>query len=386
MRDHVTEERISAYVDGELEGDELKLVEDLLAESAEYRQLLAELQELRASMQTLPSFKLPADFHTRVVSQIDEAKPTPSQEPVFSARQPTKASPWRSVFFAVASLAALVTFAVMLRPPSVPPVVNGLSGVGTAPVSMPVYMQQEPTYVLVYDVTVTKSGQQNDVVTKLLQKYGIAIDPALRLDGKLESELMAFRESPWLPAVDETIPYGRDLNTPKSSDKDQVEMIYIAGVTRTLGQFGAELGQVSDFGQELSRLHFDMVVEPQQLGVMHRLHHAAQNHFAVSNEPLPTDAGLAFRLAFRFDLASVPGTAMMPVPMIRTDSATSNASEGEISRELNAGTVRSEERDGQAGVTPPPAGWQRKIDEAENSPGHILLIIRNVGAKAEEAN
>jgi len=79
MRDHVTEELISAYVDGELRGDELKLVDDLLAESAEHRQLLAEFQGMRASMWALPSFHLPADFHTRVVGQIDNLAVSPQR-------------------------------------------------------------------------------------------------------------------------------------------------------------------------------------------------------------------------------------------------------------------------------------------------------------------
>jgi anti-sigma factor RsiW len=55
MRDHVTEERISAYADGELAGDELKLVESLLAESAEYRQKLAPGE---ASWSRLPRWPL----------------------------------------------------------------------------------------------------------------------------------------------------------------------------------------------------------------------------------------------------------------------------------------------------------------------------------------
>ena len=82
MRDHVNDELISAYVDGELSGDELGLAEELLANSPEHRQLLAEYQGLRASLSSLPQFNLPADFQTRVVAQIEHSGSSPSKEPV----------------------------------------------------------------------------------------------------------------------------------------------------------------------------------------------------------------------------------------------------------------------------------------------------------------
>jgi len=396
MRDHVTEERISAYVDGELEGDELKLVEDLLAESAEHRQLLAELQMLRASIRALPSFNLPVDFYTRVVSQIDRLAVSPTKEPARRAGSESKARPWRSVFLAAATLAAVVAVTVMLRPPTPTPNIPERPGIGTTQVAMPAFLERYPKYVMVYDVTVTPAGQKNKTVEKLLQKLGIGIDPALRLDGKLENQLMVIRESQQLLGATEATRYKTDQVTPKSTDKDKVEMIYVASTIGVLDQFGMDLAQMSIVGEQVCQLHYDMAIEPNKLGVMHRLHDSAREHFALRTNVAPSDIGLAFRIDFRIELTSVsvPGVATFPMPMVRAESTSPDGS-----RELAPLDVN-----GDGAITPADArgvmsqlnqhdgDGERNagdgLDEAglpikgATDPGHILLIIRNVGAYA----
>lgn len=398
MRDHVTEERLSAYVDGELAGDELKLVEGLLAESAEYRQLLAELQELRTSLRALPRYDLPVDFHTRIVGRIDEIAASPSQEPVLRASQKSKSRPWRSVFLAAASLAAVVVFTVMLRPPTPSSDVPGHSRVGVTPVALPAFLVKEPNLVMVYDVHVTQAGQTSQAVENLLKKHGIAIDPALRLDDKLENDLMAIRESPLLQAADavphkmDAVPYKTDVATPRSTAQDKVEMIYVAGITHTLGQFGDDLQRLSDVGEELSQLHYDMVIEPNKLGVMHRLHNSARDHFAHSLKSAPSAVGQAFRLSFHLELTSlsVPGAAMLPVPTIQARSGLSSRNRNAASLDVNRdGAVT--ERDAldvisQLNRPGADAGdglvGTRQLTLEEMEPSHVLLILRNIGAKA----
>ncbi len=340
MRDHVTEELISAYADGELEGDELKLVEDLLAESAEHRQLLAEFQALRASMWALPSYKLPTNLPTRVVARIDDLKVSPTKEPVRRTAGKSKARPWGSVFLAAASLAAVVVFTVMLRPATREN--PAPSAYGPTQV-FPVFFQERPRYVMIYDVTVTAAGEQNKAIDKLGEKLGIGFDPGLRLSKKLGDSLMAIRKSERAGVETETKPYKDDPGTPKSTDKDRVEMIYITGTLDVLDKFGLDLEEMRNTGKEVSELHYDLAIEPRKLGVMHRLHDAAREHFARNSDMAPAAQGLAFRLAFDVELTSVsvPGAATFPVPMIHTDNAL------------------------------PPNG---------NNSAYILLIIRKVGA------
>ncbi|MEO8496526.1 MAG: RseA family anti-sigma factor [Planctomycetota bacterium] len=341
MRDHVTEELISAYVDGELARDELKLVEQLLAESSEHRQLLAEFQAMRASMWDFPSVSLPADFHTRVMTQIGELKVVPSKELVQRAGRTSKTRPWQSVFFAAASLAGVIALTVMLGPPMQAPRAPGSQSIRT----VPVYLRAAPTLVMVYDVTVTRNGQKTKAVEKLLRMLGINIDPGQRLNPKIEGQLRAIRESERVPGTTEVRPYATDPATPKSADKDEVEMLYMAGKLATLDQFGMELARMGMAGEGVAELHYDLVEETDKLGVMHRLHNSAREHYAKSKDANPSATGVALSFHIELKRISIPGVAAFPTLMLNAKAA---------------------------GPTEPVA--------------HILLIIRNVDANADDTN
>ena len=61
-----SDELISAYLDGELHGDELDRVSEWLQSSTEAQQTLAELEALRSSLQSLPRNQMDGDFGARV--------------------------------------------------------------------------------------------------------------------------------------------------------------------------------------------------------------------------------------------------------------------------------------------------------------------------------
>src|SRR5947209_391320 len=65
------DERISAYLDGELSADEQVGFEERLAESAELRQLVEELRALRGSLDLLPRHRLEADFPDHVLRRAE---------------------------------------------------------------------------------------------------------------------------------------------------------------------------------------------------------------------------------------------------------------------------------------------------------------------------
>ncbi len=67
------EELISAYLDGELSGEERAQVEGWLAESAELRHLHDDLLALRATMQSLPRHKLDHDLAGGVVRRAEQS-------------------------------------------------------------------------------------------------------------------------------------------------------------------------------------------------------------------------------------------------------------------------------------------------------------------------
>jgi anti-sigma factor RsiW len=65
------QELISAYLDGELSGEELARAEHLLATKPDCRQLLEELRSLRTSMQALPRQKLESGFADAVLRRAE---------------------------------------------------------------------------------------------------------------------------------------------------------------------------------------------------------------------------------------------------------------------------------------------------------------------------
>lgn len=72
QREELGDELLSAYLDGELSGDERREVERLLSEDPARRQALEELQALSGDFQTLPRYELADDFYQRVLAVAEE--------------------------------------------------------------------------------------------------------------------------------------------------------------------------------------------------------------------------------------------------------------------------------------------------------------------------
>ncbi len=74
-------ELISAYLDGELTGDEQKRIEQLLARSPEARQLADDFRALRATLQSLPPHAPGREFSARVVRLAERRSAARSPAP-----------------------------------------------------------------------------------------------------------------------------------------------------------------------------------------------------------------------------------------------------------------------------------------------------------------
>src|SRR5258707_1391850 len=68
MSQELHDERLSAYLDGELTPAERAEVEELLRTSSPHQQLVSELVSLRGSLKSLPHYMLGNEFAPRVVS------------------------------------------------------------------------------------------------------------------------------------------------------------------------------------------------------------------------------------------------------------------------------------------------------------------------------
>jgi anti-sigma factor RsiW len=122
MTDHQTplsdDELLSAYLDGELAGDDLARAERLLAEQPGSRQLLDDLRTIRDGLRALPGGQLGEGFPQRVLRKAERQLLTESQ---VSATSPAAHSParWRNKrpwIYAAASLAAGLLIAVVSWP------------------------------------------------------------------------------------------------------------------------------------------------------------------------------------------------------------------------------------------------------------------------------
>ena len=70
-KEKFSDELISAYLDNELSEIDCKRVEEALMDSAEYRQMFNELKALGESFQSLPQYRLGADFPQRVLDRAE---------------------------------------------------------------------------------------------------------------------------------------------------------------------------------------------------------------------------------------------------------------------------------------------------------------------------
>jgi hypothetical protein len=122
---------ISAYLDGELAGDEEQRVQKLLAASAEARQLADEMRAVRNRLQSLPRLSLPADFAAQTVRRAEQelaaanvvdaavgkssaSARSPGESSTRTSETSTWAS-WRTYAWAAVALAAGVM--IMLNSP-----------------------------------------------------------------------------------------------------------------------------------------------------------------------------------------------------------------------------------------------------------------------------
>ncbi len=77
MTTEFPDELISAYLDGELTGDDKSRVEELLMDSVEHRRMFNELRALRDSLKSLPRYSLGDDFADKVVRQTERVMTVP---------------------------------------------------------------------------------------------------------------------------------------------------------------------------------------------------------------------------------------------------------------------------------------------------------------------
>jgi anti-sigma factor RsiW len=411
MLDPVTEELISAYVDGEVSADERAQIEQALADSAECRQRYEELQGLRSHLRSLPHFTLPDDFHQRVIRRAErsmllaETKPTADAPParaVASVASSPGASrralrTWQTVAVSAAAVAAALLFALVMVSrrhrldipvgPSGPEQIVENDQDGGAPDGVRSGEQWvadarggislRPAYVLVVDLTITPKGRKNRTFEDALKKAGVKFDPSLTVDEDLEDALLRSRYLEHVERVTEP-------DEEQAAD-DEVSMVYVTGSGLALDAAIEDLRRKRP-RDEIVRAFLDLAIKPQERAVFEGLDDAMRLAGAE-----PSVAPRARRLVFGFSLRSVPGfLGAIPTPQLTAELLTEDA--------LQAGkpepSAPAEEGRESKFEQPQSYSGQQKAPQAQQEPApkkepvdqiyEVLFILRNLKETPEE--
>ena len=105
---HINEELLSAYLDGELSAEQQQQVDQLLRDDEDARHALDEMQSLRETLQSLPRQQLDENFAHRVLSAAERRMLTKSASDRGAGPPQSKSSDtnWRRYLWAGAALAA----------------------------------------------------------------------------------------------------------------------------------------------------------------------------------------------------------------------------------------------------------------------------------------
>jgi anti-sigma factor RsiW len=135
-RRRLSEDLLSAYVDGELDEDTRAAVETRLARSASWRAVLEEIRGAKAAVRGLPAVDLPADAWDRLLARVaaDELLAAPPPPPPGYAwprtwRDRVRDRPvrWAAAMAGAAAAAVVVAAIVLPGPREVTPKVSAFS-------------------------------------------------------------------------------------------------------------------------------------------------------------------------------------------------------------------------------------------------------------------
>jgi len=114
MSQELHDERISAYLDGELSPGERAEMDSLLKTSSSHQQVLAELTSLRESLQSLPHYTLGNDFADRVTVAAQKAAKEAAREERPSLRPAAASGSRRKWLLSIAGGVAVVAASVAM--------------------------------------------------------------------------------------------------------------------------------------------------------------------------------------------------------------------------------------------------------------------------------
>lgn len=319
MSDHpeISEERLTAYFDGELPPEECDAVEAFLG-SQQGQQIQRGNQVLRDQLRQLPTQRLPTGFSQRV---IDEARrrAAPTDQPadesactLSEARQrPGKIAQMTLRGLGLAASLALVAWLGwggdrQARLPVASVDAKSLSGAGQTrvarsdsvaaddllrvkqPSGKAAVTENRSWLLLVYEIAVTPTGGEQKVIQQALTKSGIAlVENDIKVSSQLEEALL---ESKFLSGVRVEDPSTLAADR-RSQDDDEIRLIYAAA---TAGAIERVYQTLKSKNREIAAMRMSIAMEPRDPATI------AHQRLVQSLQPrrLLERLGQARRLAF----------------------------------------------------------------------------------------
>ena len=327
----ISEERLTAYFDGQLPPEEQIAVEKLLANDLDGQQIQSGNRSVREHLQQLPSFRLPTDFSGRVSTEarLRAAGPDIPPAPVDRLLEP-RSGRWMvsRVAGRALALAASLVFAVWLGwgvdlrvaekggdadlqyfevDPLVAPAGEdgspGLDRPRTAggeaaggdglhrvkqPVGGAAVSENKSWLLLVYEIAVTPEGVHQKVIEQALANSGIAlVDHDIKVSQQLGKALL---ESKFLNGARALDPATLDARK-RTQSEDEIRLIYAAA---TAGAIERAYQTLKSKNREVAAIRMSVAMEPKDPATI------AHQRLVQSVQPqrLLERLGQARRLAF----------------------------------------------------------------------------------------
>ncbi|MEE3371549.1 MAG: hypothetical protein VX346_19615 [Planctomycetota bacterium] len=330
MSDHpeISEERLTAYFDGELPPEEYEAIEAFL-DSPQGQQIQSGNQALRDLLQQLPPQRLPAGFSQRVIEEaqrraglVDKPVDVPVRAVPGSRQRPRELTQmaWRGLAL-TASLALVIWLGWggdrrsaqldvgsgrLTRSPAASDVAQVLPNAAQTPAarsdSAPAddllrvkhptgkaaFAENRSWLLLVYEIAVTPTGSEQKVIQRALTKSGIAlVENDIKVSSQLEQALF---ESKFLSGVRVEEPStlaGRS----RSKVDDEIRLIYAAA---TAGAIERVYQTLKSKNREIAAMRMSIAMEPRDPATI------AHQRLVQSLQPrkLMERLGQARRLAF----------------------------------------------------------------------------------------
>ena len=182
------DERLSAYLDGELSAAERADVESLLREQPELVDALDDLRQLGDGIRQLPRESPGPHFADRVVAQIERAGANRPDPP-----RPARPRAWLLAAGALAAIAALVLAIVSMQPgPD-----NVAQPPALSPAEQAVAAVLEPAkegQAVIVRLRLTKDAIRSKALDQALAAHGIAAAPATAVNPAAQESAQAYKQ------------------------------------------------------------------------------------------------------------------------------------------------------------------------------------------------